>query len=76
MKAIKATYENGKVTLAEKPVDPGPMEVLVIFPDATDDPWQEILQERKPRPAFTKFAQKCLEEIAKGKAKPLKLDEL
>lgn len=76
MKAVKATYENGKVTLAERLSDPGPMEVLVVFPEATDDPWQEILQERKPRPAFAKFAEKCLGEIDKGKAKPLKLDDL
>lgn len=76
MKAIKATYENGKVTLAERPSEPGPMEVLVVFPEAADDRWREILQERRLRPAFAKFAEKCLKEIKKGKAKPFKLDDL
>ncbi len=76
MKAVKATYENGKITLSERPPEPGPMEVLVVFPEATDDPWPSILAETTPRPAFVKFAQKCLQEIAQGKAKPLELDQL
>ncbi len=76
MKAIKAIYKNGKITLSEKPPEPGPMEVLVVFPEPADDPWQGILAETTPRPAFVKFAQECLEEIAKGKAKPLDLDQL
>jgi hypothetical protein len=76
MKAVKATYENGKITLSETPPEPGPMDVLVVFPEATDDPWQGILAEQTPRPAFAKFAKECLEKIAKGKAKPLELDQL
>ena len=76
MKAIKATYKNGKITLSEKPTEAGPMEVLVVFPEASDDPWSSILAETTPRPAFARFAQDCLEDIAKGKAKPLDLDQL
>jgi hypothetical protein len=34
------------------------------------------LAEDTPRPAFAKFAKECLEKIAKGKAKPLDLDQL
>jgi len=34
------------------------------------------LAEQTPRPAFAEFAKECLEKIAKGKAKPLKLDQL
>jgi len=76
MKAAKATYNNGKITLAEAPPEPGPVEVLVVFPEAADDPWHSILAEQTPRPAFAAFAQQCLEDIAKGKAKPLDLDQL
>jgi hypothetical protein len=76
MKAIKATYKNGKITLAEKPPEMGPVDVLVMFPETADDRWQSILAENKPRPAFAKFAQECLEEMAKGKAKPLDVDQL
>jgi hypothetical protein len=76
MKAIKATYKNGKITLSEKPPEPGPMEVLVVFPEATDDPWESILAETTVRPAFAKLVQQCREDIAKGKAKPLELDQL
>ena len=47
-----------------------------VFPEATDDPWQHILAEQTPRPAFVKFAKECLDQIAKGKAKPLELDQL
>jgi hypothetical protein len=76
MKAVKATYKNGKITLSEKPPNLGSIEVLVVFPDAADDPWESILAETTPRPAFAKFAEGCLEQIAKGKAKPLDFDQL
>jgi hypothetical protein len=76
MKAVKATYAGGKITFAEKPPEVGPVEVLVVFPEEADDPWKDILAEKKPRPAFAKFANECLEQIGKGKAKPLDLDRL
>ncbi len=76
MKAVKATYENGQLTLAEAAPDSGPVEVLVVFPEAGDDPWQGILAEQTPRPAFTKFAEESLDEIAHGKAERLELDQL
>ena len=78
MKAIKAVYRNGQIELAEPPpaADAGPIEVLVVFPEAADDPWQPILDEVAVRPSFAKFAQECLDEIAQGKSTPLNLDEL
>jgi hypothetical protein len=76
MKAVKATYADGQITFAEKPAEKGPVEVLVVFPEEQDDPWASILAEQEPRPAFAKFAEKCLDKIAEGKAKPLKLDQL
>lgn len=76
MKAVKATYKDGHVTLTEKPEEPGPIEVIVVFPEGVDDPWQGILAEQTPRPAFEEFARDCLEQIAQGKATPLDLDEL
>ena len=74
MKAVKATYANGQITFTETPPQTGPVEVLIVFPE--DDPWQAILTEQTPRPAFAEFAKECLEQIAKGKAKPLQLDQL
>jgi hypothetical protein len=76
MKAIKATYKNGRIRLSEKPPEPGPFEVLVVFPEVADDPWESILNEPTPRPAFVEFANKCLADIAKGKSEPLDLDQL
>ena len=76
MKAVKATYENGRLTLAEPPPETGPVDVLVVFPEHQDDPWQNILAEQNPRSAFTSFAEECLEQIKSGQASPLKLDQL
>jgi hypothetical protein len=76
MKAVKATYTNGQITFSETPPETGPVDVLVVFPEPADDPWQAILTEQAPRPAFVEFAKECLEKIAKGKAKPLELDQL
>lgn len=76
MKAIKATYKNGKITLPEKPQEPGPLEVLVVFPEASDDPWQQILCDPTPRPALAQWTKEVEEEIAQGKASPLDPDQL
>ena len=76
MKAVKATFAGGQITFAEPPPQGGPVEVLVVFPEPADEPWGSILEEKTPRAAFAKFAEECLDQIAKGKAKPLKLDEL
>jgi hypothetical protein len=76
MKAVKATYASGQITFSEAPPEEGPVEVLVVFPEAADDPWASILAEDTPRPAFAAFAKECVEKIGKGKAKPLDLDEL
>jgi hypothetical protein len=76
MKAVKATYENGKVTLSESPPEPGPIEVLVVFPETADDPWEQILRDPTPRPALTQRKKDVEEEIARGKASPLDLDQL
>ncbi len=76
MKAIKATYHKGKVKLAEKPAEPGPVEVLVVFPEPDDDPWEAILKEKKPRPALERLANEVRKEIARGRAKPMDFDQL
>ncbi len=76
MKAVKAIYQNGKIKLSEKPQEAGPTEVLVVFLEPGDDPWEAILAEKAPRQSFVKFAEECLKEMRKGKAKPLKFQDL
>jgi len=76
MKAVKATYVDGQITFVETPPEGGPVDVLVVFPEAGEDPWQGILAEQTPRPAFAAFAKECLEKIAERKTKPLELDQL
>lgn len=80
MKAVKAIYENGKIKLSEKVSEKlseqGPLEVLVVFPEPAQDPWEEILNDRRPRPKLSKLVKQVKKEIAQGKAKPLDLDDL
>lgn len=78
MKAVKATYKNGRVTLSEKSSEKGPINVLVVFPETADegDPWERILNDPRPRPALAKFVKEAEKEIAQGKAKPLDLNQL
>jgi hypothetical protein len=70
MKAVKATFENGRLTLIEPPPESGPVDVLVVFPEHQDDPWRSILAEESPRPAFSSLAQECLDQIQSGQARP------
>ncbi len=76
MKAVKGIYHNGGLSLAEPVEVPGPVEVIVVFPDDCDDPWRPILEEASPRPAFEGFMREALEQIDQGKAEPLNLDQL
>jgi hypothetical protein len=76
MRAVKAIYENGRITLAEPPPATGPTEVLVVFPEPADDPWREILDDSKPRPVLDRWVAEVEAEIASGRAKPLDHSQL
>jgi hypothetical protein len=76
MKAVKATYNDGQITWAEKPSAAGPVDVLVVFPEASDDPWEPILNDATPRPALANRIKEVEAEIAQGKASPLDVDQL
>lgn len=77
MKAIKAIFKNGKVKLTEQPPLDEQAEVLVIFPESDGDArWEEILSDATPRPALEQEIREVEEEIARGKAKPLRLKDL
>lgn len=76
MRAIKAMYDKGKIKLAEKPAETGPVEVVVVFPENSSDRWDAILNDPTPRPKLLKYVEECKEQIRQGKAKPLNLDDL
>jgi hypothetical protein len=76
MKAVKATFENGQVTLTEPPPSVGPIEVLVVFPELSDDPWERILADPSQRPELSKWITEVESEIAAGKTRPLAIDDL
>ena len=47
------------------------MEVLVVFPEAAEDPWDAILNDPTPRPALAQTKFKEVEKaIAEGKTIP------
>jgi len=76
MTAIKAIYKDGQIHFSETVPASGPVEVMVVFPEPSDDPWERILQDPRPRPNLTKLVQEVDEQIAQGKAVPLDLDQL
>lgn len=76
MKAVKAIYEKGQIKLSENPTEQGPLEVLVVFPEPANDPWEKILSDPTPRPKLNKLVNQVKKEIAQRKAKPLDLDDL
>jgi hypothetical protein len=76
IRAVKASYQNGNIELAEKPDGRRPVEVLVVFPETSDDPWEAILVKKTVGVLVAKFAEECLDGIRIGKAKRLKLKNL
>ena len=76
MKAVRATYAKGKIHLNEPAPNSGPVDVLVVFPETADDPWDAILNDPTPRPALIKRIKEVEKQIAQGKARPLNLDDL
>jgi hypothetical protein len=76
VKAIKAQFEGGQIKLSEPAPDAGPVEVLVVFPEPADDPWEAILGDPVPRPELLKAAAEIRAEIAAGQSRPLKSGDL
>ena len=76
MKALKGIYENGHLILSEPAPEAGPVEVMVVFPDDTDDPWARIEAEPAPRAAFAQLMQECEDQIAQGKPESLDVNQL
>jgi ABC-type nitrate/sulfonate/bicarbonate transport system ATPase subunit len=76
MKAIKAKYKNGKVTLSEPPPCDEADEVLVIFQNDAEEPWDRILKDTSRRPKLEREIEKVKRQIARGETKPLRIEDL
>jgi hypothetical protein len=76
MKTIKAQFEKGQIQLSEPAPEEGPIEVLIVFPEVEDDPWERIIHDPTPRPELEKWVAEVQAEIAAGKAVPLDLNDL
>jgi hypothetical protein len=76
MKILKGRYQNGQVKLAEPAPEPGPVDVEVVFLDADDRRWDEIIKDPRPRPALSALADEVLADDRAGKTTPLDPDKL
>ena len=55
MKAVKARFENGQVTLSELPPATTATDVIVLFLEPTDDPWEKIVADPNPCAALVQW---------------------
>ena len=78
MIAVRARYENGRVTLLD-PVDSngdGPLEGLLVLPGPEVGPWDRIINDPTPSPALSREIGEVIAEHRAGKTKPLSLEDL
>jgi hypothetical protein len=69
MRAIKATIQDGNITL-DQPIDiKGRVDAIIVLLDP--DPWKALIDDPRPRPALTKASQDALDEYLTGQATPL-----
>jgi hypothetical protein len=74
MKAIRVVVDNGHVVV-EEPLDAtGRHDAILVMLDP--DPWDELLEDPRPRPELTKAGRDALEEHLCGKTTPLDPDRL
>ncbi len=74
MQAIKATIQDGQITL-DQPIDiKGRVEAIVVLLDP--DPWQALINDPRPRPALTGASQEALNEFLAGETTPLDFEVL
>jgi hypothetical protein len=77
MVAVKGTYfADGRLVLREPVGVTEPVEVVVVFPDSSPDPWVRILTDEKPRPALMAAGDEALAEYHAGRTKPLDPSQL
>lgn len=69
MRAIKATIEDGNITLDEPMPIKGRAEAIVVVLDP--DPWDALIHDPRPRPALTRASQEALDEFLAGQTTPL-----
>lgn len=62
--------------LAEPAPEPGPVDVEVVFLDADDRRWDEIIRDPRPRPALSAAGDEVLADHRAGKTNPLDPDKL
>jgi hypothetical protein len=77
MVAVKGTYfEDGRLVLREPVGVTGPVEVLVVFPDSTPDPWERIVSDETPRPKLVAAGDEALAQHRAGRTNPLDVGQL
>ena len=74
MKAVRATVEDGNVTLQEPLNVKGRVEAILVVLDA--EPWDALLRDARPRPALAEASREALDEFLSGQATPLDPDAM
>lgn len=74
MQAIKATVQDGFVTLNERVDLKGRFDAVLVLLDP--DPWDLLVQDPRSRPELVKARQEALQDYAEGRTKPLDPDKM
>jgi hypothetical protein len=64
MKAIKVIVDNGRIVPDEPLNICGRHEAILVLPDP--DPWDEIVQDSRPRPELAKASLEAEEDYLRG----------
>ena len=75
MRAIPAVYENGSVTLLEPVETKGRLDAVLVLADTERDPWDEILDDPRPSPAFSRAVDEAIAQHRAGGSGPLAFGE-
>ncbi len=68
MKAIKVLINDGQI-VPEEPLGSGRHEAILVMLDP--DPWEQIINDPRPRPALDRAAEEAMEDYHAGRTTPL-----
>ena len=74
MRAVRATVEDGKVTLSEPIEGEGKFDAIVVLLDA--DPWDAIVADPRSRKGLQRAREEALADFAAGKTTPIDPDNM
>ena len=73
MKAIKVLVDDGRI-VPEEPLESGRHEAILVMLDP--DPWEQIIDDPRPRPALNRAGGEAMDDFFAGKTTPLDPDKM